>query len=119
MLAMVKNVTSLGRSGLHDWLIQRVSAIIIAAYSIGLIGYVSLGQALSFKQWSGLFLSLPMKIVSFIFILSVVFHAWIGLWTVFTDYIKCVYVRVTLQVLLVLVLTYYLIWTAVILRGVQ
>ena len=31
---MVKSVTSLGHSGLHDWMIQRATAVILAAYVI-------------------------------------------------------------------------------------
>lgn len=116
---MVKNVTSLGRSGLQDWLIQRVSAIVIALYSFFLIGYAFFHYPLNFTQWSYLFSCVPMKIITFLFMLSVVMHAWIGLWTVFTDYIKCTYLRVSLQVLLAFTLLYYLIWTVVILRGAQ
>ena len=116
---MVNNVTSLGRSGLHDWLLQRVSAIIIAAYSFILIGYVVLHQPLVYQDWHQLFSGISIKIFSFIFVLSIVLHARVGIWTVLTDYIKCVYLRVTLQVLLVVALMYYLIWVALILWGIQ
>ena len=37
---MVTSVTSLGRNGLYDWLIQRVSAVIIGVYMIGMLGYL-------------------------------------------------------------------------------
>ena len=39
---MVTTVTSFGRSGLSDWLVQRVSAIILGAYSIFIVVYLSL-----------------------------------------------------------------------------
>lgn len=34
---MVTTVTSYGRSGLSDWLVQRVSAVILAVYSIFMV----------------------------------------------------------------------------------
>ena len=37
---MVTSVTSLGRNGLYDWLIQRVSAVVIAVYVIGMLGFL-------------------------------------------------------------------------------
>ena len=39
---MVTNVTSLGRSGLSDWLIARVSAYVMTAYLIFIVGYLML-----------------------------------------------------------------------------
>ena len=36
---MVTSVTNLSRSGLYDWMAQRVSAVVLAAYFIFLIGY--------------------------------------------------------------------------------
>ena len=38
---MVTSVTNLSRSGLYDWMAQRVSAVVLAAYFIFLIGYLS------------------------------------------------------------------------------
>ena len=39
---MVTAVTSMGRSGLYDWLMQRVTAVILLAYFL-LVGFVLLG----------------------------------------------------------------------------
>lgn len=37
---MVASVTSLGRSGVYDWLVQRVSAIVLAVYFVFLLGFL-------------------------------------------------------------------------------
>ncbi len=37
---MVNSVTNLGRSGVFDWLIQRVTAYVLALYTIFLLGYM-------------------------------------------------------------------------------
>jgi succinate dehydrogenase hydrophobic anchor subunit len=52
---MVTNVTNLSRSGLYDWMAQRVSAVVLAAYFIFLIGYVVAHPGIGYAQWHGLF----------------------------------------------------------------
>ncbi|HQN41780.1 MAG TPA: succinate dehydrogenase, hydrophobic membrane anchor protein, partial [Pseudomonadales bacterium] len=37
---MVTNVTNFGRSGLHDWLVQRLSALVLAAYTLFLLVFL-------------------------------------------------------------------------------
>ena len=37
---MVTNITNLGRSGLSDWLIQRISAVILAVYALFMVLYL-------------------------------------------------------------------------------
>lgn len=84
---MVTAVTNLGRSGVSDWLIQRVTALVMLAYVIFLVVYVLITPELSYADWQGLFGQLWMRIFSLITLLSIVAHAWIGLWIVLTDYI--------------------------------
>ncbi len=84
---MVTAVTSLGRSGVSDWLIQRISALIMLAYVIFLVAYIVITPELSYAVWQSLFDQLWMRIFSLITLLSIVAHAWIGLWIVLTDYI--------------------------------
>ena len=51
-------------------------------------------------------------------LLAVVAHAWIGIWTVLTDYIKPVGVRFFAQSLLIVTCLSLLLWGLVILWGV-
>ena len=37
---MVTSITSFGRSGLYDWMMQRVTAIVLLAYTVFMIGYL-------------------------------------------------------------------------------
>lgn len=114
---MVTNVTSLTRNGLRDWIIQRVSAVVLGIYAVFLFLYVALHPELSFTDWHNLFSDIWMQIFSFLALLSLVLHSWVGIWTVLTDYIKPYCVRLFLQVLLVLALFAYLAWGAKILWG--
>lgn len=122
---MVTSVTSFGRSGLSDWLIQRVSAVILAAYFIFMGGYLLLkGASLDYVQWVELHQGIVMRIFSLLAILSLAAHAWIGLWAVLTDYIttrmmgpKATALRVLLQVGMIVVTVIYVIWAINILWG--
>ena len=82
---MVTNVTSFGRSGLSDWLVQRVSAVVLAAYTVFIVVYLLCNPDLTHAQWTLLNQHIVMKMFSLAAILSVAAHAWIGLWSVLTD----------------------------------
>ena len=81
---MVTTVTSMGRSGLYDWLIQRISAVILLAYFV-FVAYVLLG-GVDYASWKSLFSQTWMRVFSLMALLSLGVHAWVGLWSVFSDY---------------------------------
>ena len=133
---MVTSVTSFGRSGLYDWLIQRVGAVVMAAYVIFLAVYIALNPDLTYeqysaasllpdvKQWSALFGQLWVRVFSFVTLLSFISHAWIGLWAVLTDYLterlmgsKATVLRIFAQMVLGGVAITYLVWGIEILWG--
>ncbi len=107
---MVGSVTSLTRSGLRDWLIQRVTAIVLAVYTLFLLGFVVFNHPLDYVHWHSLYSNGFMRAFTFLALLSVVYHTWVGLWTVFTDYLKCPWLRLILQIIVVMVLLGYLVW---------
>ena len=112
---MVMKILSLSRSGLTDFVIQRVTAVILAVYSLCLIGFF-LGDV-THKSLTTFFWSAPMQIFSSLALLSMLAHAWIGMWTIGTDYLRpaqvgglATTVRFGYQIVCVLVLCVYLIW---------
>ncbi|HVV68622.1 MAG TPA: succinate dehydrogenase, hydrophobic membrane anchor protein [Gammaproteobacteria bacterium] len=107
---MVGSVTSLTRSGLRDWLIQRITAVILALYTLFLLAFILCHHALTYADWQALFANGFMRIFTFLALLSVVYHTWVGIWTVFTDYIKCSSLRLILQAIVVIALLGYLVW---------
>lgn len=84
---MVTNVTNFSRSGLYDWMAQRVSAVVLAAYFLFLIGFVVCHPGLTYEEWNGLFSQSWMRIFSLLALLSLAVHAWVGMWTITTDYL--------------------------------
>ncbi len=97
-------------TGMRDWLIQRVSAVLMGVYTLFLIAYLAYYQPVYFAQWHHLFSNLGMKAATFIVVLSVLWHAWLGLWTVLTDYVKNAALRLTIEIVVILLLLGYLAW---------
>lgn len=107
---MVKNVTSYSGNGLRDWLVQRVSAVVLAIFTLLLLGCFLLHPDLDYVTWHTLFQNLWVKSLTLLVLLCLVLHAWIGVWTIFTDYLKCACVRIFLSSLVVLALVTFFIW---------
>ena len=119
---MVTAVTSFGRSGLSDWLVQRVSAVILLAYFTTL-GF-AIGGGVEYAEWKALFEQTWMRIFSLMAILSLAAHAWIGIWAVLTDYLTerlmgstGNVLRITCQLGASLLIFVYVIWGIQILWG--
>lgn len=87
MAVAVKPVTNLGRSGLSDWLLQRVSAVIIAVYTLVMVGYLLTHSDLSYVQWAALHQQFWVRLLTLLTVLAIAAHAWIGIWAVLTDYV--------------------------------
>ncbi|WP_303855205.1 succinate dehydrogenase, hydrophobic membrane anchor protein [Salinicola sp. LHM] len=114
---MVTNITNLGRSGLSDWLIQRVSAIVLALYTLFVVAYLLFHPNLDYATWSGLFAQTWMRIFSLLAFISMAAHAWVGLWTVSTDYLKHTGVRFGFQAIVILAIFVFLVWGVQVLWG--
>ena len=116
---MVPSVTSFSRTGLSDWLIQRVTSVILLAYFL-LIAYQLMGSV-DYTSWMRLFEQTWMKVFTLMAALSLAAHSWIGLWSVFTDYLtermlgpKGNVIRLVSQLGASLALVGYVIWVVVI-----
>ena len=105
----IKSATGLTGSGSRDWILQRISAVVLAVYSVVMVGFF-LFNDVNFESWQGFMLSLPMKLFSLVAILSLVFHAWVGMWTVLTDYVKSSGLRLVIQSLVIIADLVYLFW---------
>jgi succinate dehydrogenase / fumarate reductase, membrane anchor subunit len=104
--------------GLRDWLGQRISAVVLGAYTIGLALYVLAAGDLGYDAWAGLFAAPWMKIATLLALASLLYHAWIGMRDIWMDYVRPVGVRLTLQVLTVLYLLACAVWSVQVLWSV-
>ncbi len=103
--------------GWREWLAQRVTAIIMALFAVVIFGFFAVHGKVSFEQWTTLFSSSLFRVLALLFLISVYYHAWIGVRDVLMDYIKPVWLRLSLQVLVILALFGFTIWSIAILWG--
>jgi succinate dehydrogenase / fumarate reductase membrane anchor subunit len=103
---MVKNVSTVGRNGVHDFLLIRATAIILTLYTIYIVSFCAFND-ITYLSWSSFFDSTFTKAFSMLALTCILIHGWIGLWQVLTDYIKPTLLRGVLQLVLVAVLLVY------------
>lgn len=83
--------------GLKDWLIQRLTAVMMALYTVLLFVFFLITPSIKHSDWLALFASSWMKVISLLALLSLFYHAWIGVRDIVMDYIKPLGIRLFLQ----------------------
>jgi len=83
--------------GFKDWLSQRVTGGLMALFTIVLLAQLLMPGALGYDRWSGIFSSQWMKVLTFVVIVSLAWHAWVGIRDIWMDYIKPVGVRLVMH----------------------
>ncbi|MDT9587362.1 MAG: succinate dehydrogenase, hydrophobic membrane anchor protein [Candidatus Arsenophonus melophagi] len=114
---MVVNASALGRTGIQDWLLLRASAIIILLYTFYIISFVLMTE-INYNIWRTFFHFSITKIFTLLTLISVLIHAWVGLWQISTDYIKSITLRLVLQFFFIVILMIYLIYGTIVVLGV-
>ena len=84
--------------GMRDWLSQRITAVLMALFTIVLLAQLLFGGPLGYDRWAGIFGAQWMKVLTFVVFISIGWHAWVGMRDIWMDYIKPVVLRLTLQV---------------------
>jgi len=75
-----------------------------------LLGFVYLHPDLQYQHWSALWQLSWFRIASVLVLIALVLHAWIGIWTVTTDYLRGVCLRLCVQIGVIIVLLASLLW---------
>lgn len=114
---MVNVAGTFGRSGVHDYILLRASAVIMLAYILYLVGFVTFAD-ITYVAWVDFFSLTLTKVFSLFALIAMLIHAWIGLWQVLSDYVKCTLLRAVLQFVLTSTAFIYVISGFVILWGV-
>jgi succinate dehydrogenase / fumarate reductase membrane anchor subunit len=85
--------------GLRDWLAQRVSAVLMALFTVVVLAQVLLSKGpIGYDKWAGIFATQWMKALTFAIIVAMLYHVWVGVRDIWMDYIKSVALRLSLQV---------------------
>lgn len=83
--------------GLRDWLAQRVTAIVLAAFVLVMLVFFLLPGPVDYARWQGLFAMQWMKLLTFVTALALIWHVWVGMRDIWMDYVKPVGVRLVLE----------------------
>jgi succinate dehydrogenase / fumarate reductase, membrane anchor subunit len=101
--------------GTRGWLLQRLTAIVLAVYTLILLGALFTVSEFTYGNWAGLFASVWMQVATMLALLALLYHAWVGVRDIFMDYVKPTGVRLALQVLTVVALIGYGLWAVIVL----
>ncbi|MBK9362551.1 MAG: succinate dehydrogenase, hydrophobic membrane anchor protein [Rubrivivax sp.] len=84
--------------GLRDWLVQRITAVLMTLFTLVLLVQVLLPGPMGYDKWAGIFSAQWMKLLTYVVIVSLIWHAWVGMRDIWMDYVQPVGVRLVLQV---------------------
>ena len=103
--------------GLGDWLLQRLTAVVMAAYTLFLVVRLATAAPASHADLQALFSGGFTRAFTMLFVAALLYHAWVGMRDIVMDYVKQAGLRLALEVAVALALVLYLIWSASILWG--
>ncbi len=101
--------------GLRDWLAQRVTAVLMAVYTVIVLAVLLGAAPISYGVWTDLFTQGWMRVATLLFAASLAWHMWVGVRDIVMDYVRADGLRLALQVVVLLVIAGYLGWTVQIL----
>lgn len=74
--------------GVTGFLVQRLSSLLLASYALCLTGFFLFASDVGADTLGAFFGNAVMRGFGFVALVSFVAHAWVGLWTIGTDYIR-------------------------------
>lgn len=85
--------------GLRDWLSQRITAFLMAIFTLLVLAQLLLTKGpVGYDLWAGIFSAQWMKVLTFSVVIALFYHVWVGMRDIWMDYIKAVWLRLSLQV---------------------
>jgi succinate dehydrogenase / fumarate reductase membrane anchor subunit len=108
---MVKREIVGAHYGLRDWLAQRITAVVMGVYTLMILAVLANMPRLDYSHWKALWDLPVMRYATLLFLLSLYFHAWIGMRNIFMDYIKNPGGRLLLHVITIAALVWYALWS--------
>ncbi len=112
---VTQRIVTGARYGLTDWLAQRITAAIMAVYTIIVLAVLLGGVPITYPVWKDLFTQGWMRVATLLFAASLAWHMWVGVRNILMDYIQPEGLRLALQVLVLLTIAAYVGWTVQIL----
>ena len=109
-MAMVKRIIVGAHYGLKDWMVQRVTAVIMALYTLIVVVALVAGPEVTHERWKALLSGQFMRVATFLFIVSLCWHAWVGVRDIWMDYVPPAGLRLFIHVITIAALVAYAGW---------
>ena len=95
-----KRVVTGAHYGLKDWMAQRITGVLMTLFTVVVIAQVLMVSGpIGYEQWAGIFAAQWMKSLTFIVIIALAYHVWVGMRDIWMDYVtSSVALRLALQV---------------------
>jgi len=105
--------------GLGDWLLQRLTAVVMAGYTVFAFLALILHRPPNYAAWKSVFSEMWFQVGTMLFVASLLYHAWVGMRDIIMDYLKSAGLRLVVETGVGLVLVFYAVWAASILWGAR
>ena len=112
------------KSGSARWMVQRIGGVVIFLYALFILWNLFMNESMSYFEWRQIFESNIVKFFSWVTVVSLISHSWIGMHCVISDYItvrligpKALVIRRIFVSFLTVILVVYFLWSALILWG--
>jgi len=106
-------------AGPVEWLLQRVSSLYMAGFVVYLILRFAVSPVPDYAAWKGWFTAGIVRLAWALFILSLLVHAWVGLRSIYMDYLHPVWLRFSVSLLTAFGLLALGLWSAQILLALS
>jgi succinate dehydrogenase / fumarate reductase, membrane anchor subunit len=114
---VVKRIIVGAHYGLKDWLVQRVTALVMVLYTLLWLAIAGVEGGVDYTLWQALFANPAFRVATMLFWLALLWHAWVGMRDIWMDYLKPTALRLTVETLTVLILLAYAVWLLDLLWG--
>jgi succinate dehydrogenase / fumarate reductase membrane anchor subunit len=110
----VKRARSAGsaHTGVTEWLLQRVTSLYMGGFVIYVIVHLSLSPVRDYDAWKIWFATGYVRIAWALFLASILIHAWVGMRSIYLDYLHPLWLRFSVTLLTALGLLALALWAA-------
>jgi succinate dehydrogenase / fumarate reductase, membrane anchor subunit len=96
---MLMRTTGSAHRGLGEWLAQRLTALYMAGFGVFAVIGLLISPAPDYARWKAWLSGAGLRIALTLFFASTLVHAWIGLRSVYMDYLKPAWLRFVVSML--------------------
>lgn len=104
--------------GMRLWLTQRLTALVMAAYTMFIVVLLLVQQPSGYVAWHSFASQWWLRVLTWLFFICLTMHAWLGVRDVMRDYVFNTTLRGYMQIVVDVLLVIYLVWLSFILFNI-